>query len=372
MINSRISFESLTYEYGLLENCLRGKNSKETIQNVIVMSSISKIFHHKINSNEFFRYLIYSSDPLHQFLLSKQNFENLSLKHKFLELRTHYLAKYETFPYLIVGKTEMLVDAHSSRYYSTSNDPGTVVDIYTADKNELLRSYKVNGQPSQVTIEDNLLCIVQDLQNGCTLVVYDLEDPEKRPRHIRLPGCYETPICFGKEYLIYVQSLIDHDEVYTLPLSVLYGYKTLEESPWEKRYELEAYLYFFSYKEGFLEVIFQGNYCSISKITMKEGQLIKLAISEKIERGQADADASILAVHFHDDRVFIAYEKENNEVKIDCYDLLSKKMVHLITFPSSSGENIQEKFVSRGEKIYYMTTGSIINKEPMTITYGKI
>ncbi len=388
-------FDLIQCENGLIAKCIFGDSTRETIENGTSLGLTSKFFNGMMNSRKFFEALILEMEPLHPYFLFTHEEKQLLLKHRFMELRDYF--SWEKQPFLNLPSGEPICSkegislvsfnegiqclplkesstiypcsfpkfSHSEHYFVLTE--GTRVHVYNADRVTYIACFELIGEICQLAIQGHFLYVIEEADDQvCYLVTYNLECLHEEPNSIVLPGDYETPVCFGKDYALYVESFCDQDIPYAIPL--------ISQGEWIQDDEHEGFLYYFAKEDHFIEVLFEGPYLFISSIAICEN-FIRTSIAENILIPK-DSGSSIEDVHLHDNRLFFSYEVPKKETKLFSYDIDRKKMTVLTTVPGCDEDIlINPGYLSTAEKVYYfsMKLGvAEITGHLTTLTYGKI
>jgi hypothetical protein len=401
---------NLTVELGLMAKCLVRTHPQETFENALVLCATSQIFHKIINSDAFFKALVYALDPKHPFLYSKQDPAEASLKHKFLDLRHYFSYKIETLngaygvscisevgiklisfndelqnnltvisssscTILRLGSRASFCEFHTDQY-SAINREDSIVEIYKRGKEDCLKRYQFEGEICQITIQNSQLYVIEHEDEVCYLNYYNLECLPENPFSIVLPGEYLKNVCFGKDHLIYIKSFADQDDAYALPYSYLLEQRG--EDPWIKASEKkEGFLYFFPEGSNFIEVHFHERHFIVSRIYIEADLFIRTPITEKIAIPYGQ-QLIIGYVHFHNNRLFFSNEIPGQDTKIFFYDMELGKMGKIIPIPEhDGGEFFLPLFLSAAEKVYYLCmkldlSDSEVKSQLTTLKFGKI
>lgn len=378
------------FEPTLFARCLLDAASITTLNNALAIGATTKTCYMIINSNPFFRGLVYEMDPNHPYFSSKQEKEAGLLKHRFLALRDYFSWKTECIskvpcgdPWVFEEGLELIsynngIQSHPLKVNSTALDSrastqyfavtdGSKVHVYTADRKECLISYEYEGEICQSTIHDHYLSVItRDVHSVCYLVTYDLECLQEESFSIVLPGEYTTPVCFGKDYLIYVESGAQ-DIAYAIPL--------FSEGDWTQDVETEGFLYFFSSADHFIEVLFEGVYLGISQVCIENGHFVKTPMTKNFVIPRVSG-SSIGAVHFHNNRLFFSHEVPSLHTRLFSYDIELEKLKELTTVPECDEDTLMFPcFISAAEKVYYLTMkleSDEVTSQLTTLKFGKI
>lgn len=386
----------LCFERGLIAKCVLANNAKETIKTATLLSATSKSFYQFIHSELFFKALVCEMDPGHPYFNSEHEMKETGLKNKFKELRGCCSCKIERFrgvpyaePWITKNGVELIsfkngIESYllnensktilaessvfpkldqSERYFAISD--GSHIHLYTANRDHHLASYEVEGEICQVALHEQLLSVVmRDVDEVCYIVTFDLEDDGGEPFNVILPGDYLVPICFGKTYLIYLETLLGLEKSYILPLSCLY--ERIEEYSWRRDIETEGDSFSFSVKDHFIEVHITDADVCINRLSISEDYIERTSIIKDVVIPKDPED-----VYFHNNRLFLSYEISGGGTKLYSYDIKLGRMAELMTVSTSDFSC----FLSAEEKVHYIA----MKKKPIgvssqlaTLTYGKI
>lgn len=446
MIDQRCSLSSLIVEPKLIAKCLVSDDVKAAFRGALALCCTSKVYQYIISSDPFFRDFVELIDPQHPlFILMKESQgkttqeasegEGTSFRHKYFDLRNTFLQKNETFPGAIFAEAlasedgvevisfydgivsfklkenspfqsikipeEMRIPprqvyrespcaARSEKFLAINLRCDSAIYIYTPGGENCLAKYEVEGEICQLTIESDLLCVVEQQPDGSrNLVAFNLDAPQQQdPVTIALPKNEKLwppprPICFGEEHLIYTQSLAEGNQVYALPLSCLSTAIDGSTLPWIEGTSTDECRYMLPKGDHFIEVAFNECYiCDISRVTITQEGFLKTEIAKGIVIA-SDEKTLRADVCFHNDRVFFAYDNLFGGTKIFSYDLESGRVAELMS-SSQTASNcpFKPRFLKTATNIYYIIMGlgghtpgtntCPIQGHLMTLTYGKI
>ena len=482
MINQGCHFSSLNFEPKIIAKCLVNDDDEAymAFKNALALCCTSRVYHHIISSDPFFKEFVKLIDPKHTLFSvdektqkeAAQNAsenEQTSLKHKCFELRNTFLQKNENFPGVICGEalarkdgvevisfdeeivSYMLTEnasfqsieipenmrvyrrqserespcaARSEKFLAINRQCDSAIYIYPPDGKNCLARYEVAGEICQLTIEGDLLRVVEKHLDGSrNLVAFNLELSQQQdpiiialPKKDKLPPrpiCFgeeyliymqslgqgnalpkndklpPRPICFGEEYLIYMQSLGQGNQMHALPLSCLHTH-AIEGLPlsWIKGDSTVGDRYMLPKGNHFIEVTFKDCYvCDISKASISQEGFLKTEIAKDIVISKED-NAFRTDVYLHNDRIVLAYQNSGKRTKIFSYDLILGKVAELLyTQQVINNCSFKPRFLSVARNIYYlaMRLGETLSEPDqygmslcalqihlITLTYGKI
>jgi len=382
-------------------------DAKTTIDNIVAFSLTSKVHQWIINSAPFFKEFMGSMDPQNAWLSKIP--EEQTFKKKYTELRNSFLLKNETYPGVTSGyalprkkgveifsfdegiKSFLLNENTPSKPIQIPEDKriaprlgfhlkpyvacsekflaikqhcnNSTVYIYSPDGEQYLARFVVERDICQLVIHDSLLCIVEMNENGIrNLVIFNLEKDElQKPVTIPLPQheiLWLPPqsICFGKEYLIYTQSLMTGNQIHALPLTCLQS-SSIEEGTWIKGNMIEFGRHILVDGDHFIEATFRGNTCDISEIHIDPKGFQKTEIAKDIVIS-CDEKAFRKDMCVLNGRIFFAYENLKTGTQIFSYDIILNKVSELF-FTSAVGSNcpFYPRFLTIATNVYYLIVG---------------
>jgi hypothetical protein len=387
---------NLTCQPELVAKCILGRDLKETMKNAVVLSLTSKVMQTFINSYAFFEAYAQVMDSGHFLPELKQPLS--SFKGRCFELRGLCSKKTEEFPGVTLGDawvdeegvklfsffkelghfqlkenfqfnpiefpkdkpidlSHFTVSAPSiakSNEYLAVHGSDSRVHFFNSDGKEYLSTFEVGGDIQQMAIQNNRLYVLSHI-GTFYLFVYDLEQQKELNRlHLEYYD-QSMPICFGKNYLIYLSKLIIGKGVLVHSLSNLH----------EKIHHASLTFgrsYYYPMEDGFIEVNFTALFvCDILKISIEEGCIKKTMIKGnlKISEGHSYLRTDVC---FHDDRLIMAYRGDVG-TKLFSYDLLLDTLSPLHTIPSKKlqqkEDSFKPRFLCMAEKVYYLFMRSI-------------
>ncbi len=404
-------FNIISTQPELVAKCIQSPES--TIKSALSLSATSHHFYKIVNSFDFFRFF------------SDQKILGTSFKERYFHLRTCFSSKSETFQGAKFGDAiahdndvevfsfnEMIYKfklkeqtisqtlaipkdlqinpnqnprispfvASSKEYLAINDRHHSCIYVYTPDGTKCLERYDVQnieGEISQVTILDDLLCVVVGELCSYQIVVFDLKK-KNETYSLVIPGACTLPIYFGKEYLIYVQPSFEDRESISLPIACLST--NIDPLPWLKVSENTGFVKYFPYQEDFIEMSLDEGQISLSLLSISNKEVSKKTISNGIHKDFSN-DKLFSNTCLHDNRLFIAYENPNKEIEIYSYDLFLKKMTQALIIPPLGTKLpfFQPRFLCTAENIHYLSM--VIGTEERsaesksylsTLTYAKI
>lgn len=447
MIDLGCSFSSLMVEPKLIAKCLVSDDVNAAFRSALALCGTSKICQYIINADSFFKDLVELIDPNHPlFDLRNESQgkaapeaserEKISFRRKYFDLRNIFLQKSETFPGTVFGEALVSEDgvevisfhsgiesfklkenstfqsikipenmripprqvyrespfaARSEKFLAINHRSDSAIYIYTAEGVNCIAKYEVSGEICQLTIEGDLLCVVeQQPDESRNLVAFNLGAPQQQdPITIALPKNEELwplphPICFGEKYLIYTQSLSQGNQIYALPLSCLKETTDGSPLPWiEGAVAAEGSRYMLAKGDHFIEVTFNERYiCDISKVTIAPEGFLKTKIGNGIKIPN-NGKTFPRDVCFHRDRLFLACENLFSGTKIFSYDITLGRLAELVSISQTASNcPFRPRFLSTAANIYYLIMGlgeqvpgtntCLMQGYLTTLTYGKV
>lgn len=377
----------------LMAKCALSSKSNETVKNALLLASTSKVFQEIINSEEFFKVLIHQVRD--DYCLSAKL---SSFKERYFELRRCCSSKIEDFPGVFFGDAiisdgeielfeflngidhfKLHSDNHkivipenmkpfpslignkmphvvrSEKYLAISKMGDFSVYVFTPDGSQCLTRLDVPKEICQLDIKYNKLLVVIGQGGGDQLMAFDLDQAEEQvPLSIPLKNLNYLPVCFGNEYVICVQWDPLCDQACVLKLS------SIEEKLFYCSGSIgKRILQYFPYENDFLEVSYKSreSEISLSKFSIKENGVTLNLIANDITRDIPDFfKQATPKLHFHNERLFLAYDVQERGTTIFAYDLVSKKMSKVLAIPALDNplNSFKPRFLSVSETIYYI------------------
>lgn len=381
---------NLSFQPEIIAKCI--SNSKTALS----LSSTSKLFYKIVNSNDFFQGLVESAGSEH--LLNPLKNLN-SFQKRYFYLRGQKLNKMETFRGTMIGvpsvheeELEMFSFHREQCHYKLKNntifqkiviprdlhipakqnqrllpfvkrskdylaicDPSnscsSSVYVFSPDGSECLARCDigdVKGEIHQLDFHEELLCITVGEFCSYKILVFNIETTEALS--LELPGACCLPICFGKEYLIYIQASFKDRRPIVLPLSCL----RKAEISYQEGLSKTGLSKYFPYENDFIEVVRMDGSISLNKICISNEGIVEKVIASDL---MLCNDASISDSCLHDNRLFIAYEVPKSGTQIFSYDLITKNTDEPIFIPTY-GTKIpffKTRFLCVAENVHYLS-----------------
>lgn len=405
------SIFSLGIETKLIVQCLYNQAAHTTVKSTIILSRTCHLFHTIINSEAFFNCFIYIKIPR----LSSHTFKEIqsktSFKDRYFNLRKCSDTSCQTGPGIGFGmaltqdngikfitvsdkdisfrlNNELLSKkihipetrqrnlcqecshaAHSKDFLVFVRKFDAAIYVYTADGSTRLGIYEPDAAIIQLTIENNLLYVVEkngglcDMSAPCFLVIYNLNLPEqKKPLHTLSLGTVmrgrrsSPPVCIGKKHLIYwdVSSpdprLCIHSKSYLDSCSFLISKKLA--SDWTARH------YIFPRGDDFIQVICrnqrEGAILDISTITLREKEIQIAPIAKDILLFKSVSCKELRDISYSMDRLFFAYELLS-ELNFYSYDMITGQLTHLLSSCELPTDlSFEPRFLAAGSNVSFL------------------
>lgn len=231
----------------------------------------------------------------------------------------------------------------SPQFFAINKRSDSAIYVFTSADKAFYTKYEVEGEIYQLAIHDNSLIVLEEnVKFQRKLTVFSLDCKDKPPFAIPLPenekiiGLQASPVCFGKNYLIYKRSLYRETQLCALPITfVTTPSEGTFEMPWLQGPIKPSVNYLFAEGDNFVEVLFSSNeYVNISQIEITSEGFRTIKIAEDISFFDSTTKMHRAAVDFHLGRLFVAYEVNPKETQIISYDVETRVIEKFLSSPS--------------------------------------
>lgn len=408
MINQICYFDSLLKQPELIAQSLVSNDSNETIRSGATLSCTSKIYNSTIRSWSFFKFVIQLMDPKNTSVTSiEDSLKNTktSFKHKYLQLRNDFKVENKIFQQTLYDvvlangdyveaisaksqteiisfnikensshqlinisenkqllpnwqKESLYASERSESFLAINFKNSLTVYIYNSNGQEFLTKYEAKHRICRLIIQNDLLYLIQKKANDLhQLVVFNIK-LSKYQITINIPKsnvfwCSSKNICFGEEYLICTQHILQDSQIHALSLSSLLSYNKIK---WiAEKTATKGFCNLFFNGKDFIEVRFNNSYtCDISKVRVMPNGLLKTKIVEAIKI-VGNKDVLPDNICFHQNRIFFAFNNLYKRTKIFSYDILTGEKNDFSAFSFEPIHHpFESQFVSAATNLYYL------------------